>query len=49
MTKFWADSKAMMDENPDLFKFPRAFLVLVDEQKIDMKTRTTSHKLTCHT
>lgn len=39
----------MDSQKEELAKFQRAFLVLVDESKFNIKNQTISHKMTCHT
>lgn len=39
----------MMEESSDKFKFPRAFLVLECITKINLKTKVSATKMTCHT
>lgn len=47
--KFKADGKKLMDENAELFKFPRAFLVLEYITKINLHTKARKVEMTCHT
>ena len=50
IAKFLEDTKKLREEHGAKFKgLPRAFLVLVDEAKLDLGEKCFKHNMTCHT